>query len=296
MSNFLRQTCGLAAATIVLLASGALAQEQPAAPASAQNSAPADAPATATASESTSELAKKLQNPIGDLISFPFQSNTNFSYGPNKGTQELLNIQPVIPFHIGDKWNIITRTILPLVWQPSLAPAPSVPFGTAPVTFSAFLSPAVPSHGWLWGVGPVTQIPLASSPTLGSNVWGLGPTGVLVYMSGPWVAGVLVNNVWSLGGDAGPFGGRYDNFLAQPFVNFNMKGGWYVGTSPLATANWLKAGNEAWIVPIGGNIGRVMRLSKKMPPINLSMGAYANVVHPTFGPTWQLRTQLTAIF
>ena len=102
---------------------------------------------------SASDLAKKLQNPIGDLYSFPFQSNTNFNYGPNKGTQENLNIQPVIPIHINKDWNVIVRAILPLIWQPSLEPAHTVPFGTGPTVLSGFLSPANPYHGWVWGVG-----------------------------------------------------------------------------------------------------------------------------------------------
>jgi hypothetical protein len=97
-------------------------------------------------------LAKKLQNPIGDLYSFPFQNNTNFNYGPHKGTQDILNVQPVIPIHINEDWNIITRTILPLIWQPSLQPAQTVPFGTGPTTFSAFLSPSQPVNGWLWAL------------------------------------------------------------------------------------------------------------------------------------------------
>src|SRR5690242_15558235 len=91
--------------------------------------------------ESATELAKKLQNPVGDLISVPFQNNTNFRFGPNKGTQDILNIQPVIPIHVTPEWNVITRTILPLIWNPSLQPAQTVPFGTGPTTFSAFLSP-----------------------------------------------------------------------------------------------------------------------------------------------------------
>jgi len=270
----------------------AVAQQTPA-------STAADNPASGAAGDDVTDLAKKLQNPIGNLISVPFQSNTNFSVGPGKGTQEIVNIQPVIPLHITPDWNIITRTILPLVWSPSYQPLTSVvPFGTGPITFSSFLSPSQTKHGWLWGVGPVTQIPVASSASLGSNVWGLGPTGVLVYSMGPWVTGVLVNNVWSLGGESGPGTDRnkYNNFLMQPFVNFNMKGGWYVGTSPILTANWLTTGNNAWTIPIGANVGRVMRFGKKAPPINLSMGAYANVVHPEFGSTWLLRTQVTAIF
>ena len=97
---------------------------------------PASAPSEASA------LAEKLQNPIADLISLPFQNNTNFNVGPNKGTQDILNIQPVIPIHINEDWNVITRTILPLVWSPSFQPVAAVPpFGLSPITFSAFLSP-----------------------------------------------------------------------------------------------------------------------------------------------------------
>ncbi len=171
---------------------------------------------TDSGNASASNLAKKLQNPIGDLYSFPFQSNTNFNYGPNKGTQENLNIQPVIPIHLNKDWNVIVRAILPLIWQPSLEPAHTVPFGTGPTVLSAFLSPAIPTDGWLWGVGPVVQLPTSSSATLGSNVWGAGPTAVLVYMKGPIVTGALVNNIWSFGGTSGPSGTKYNNFLILP--------------------------------------------------------------------------------
>ena len=216
----------------------------------------ADKPADASGGDTASDLAKKIQNPIGDLYSVPFQGNTNFGVGPHNGTQEILNIQPVIPFHITDDWNIITRTILPVVWNPDMSPLPSKDFGTSATTFSAFLSPRNPTDGWLWGVGPVVQIPTASSPLLGSSIWGGGATGVLVYMKGPWVVGVLVNNVWSLGGTSGRFGTSYNNFLTQPFINYNFGAGWYVTTSPIVTANWETPGTK-WTVPVGGGVGRV---------------------------------------
>ena len=142
-------------------------------------------PPDASSADDATALAKKLQNPIGDLYSFPFQNNTNFNAGPHKGTQDILNVQPVIPIHINEDWNVITRTILPLVWQPSFQPAQTVPFGTGPTTFSAFLSPTNPTNGWLWGVGPVVRVADDQQQDLGSNVWGGGPTGVLVYMNGP---------------------------------------------------------------------------------------------------------------
>ena len=206
---------------LIALSAGLLALSVLAVDASAQSATPGPPPADPSDNDATA-LAKKLQNPIGDLYSFPFQNNTNFSTGPNKGTQDILNIQPVIPIHINEDWNVITRTILPLIWQPSLQPAQTVPFGTGPTTFSAFLSPSNPTNGWLWGIGPVIQIPTISNKSLGSNVWGGGPTGVLVYMKGPWVAGVLANNVWSFGGTSGRGGTRYNTFLTQPFVELQF--------------------------------------------------------------------------
>jgi hypothetical protein len=245
--------------------------------------------------DTASALAKKLQNPIGDLYSFPFQNNTNFNTGPHNGTQDILNVQPVIPIHINADWNVITRTILPLIWQPSLEPAHTVPFGTGPTTFSAFLSPHNPTNGWLWGLGPVIQVPTISDKTLGSPVWGGGPTGVLVYMKGPWVAGVLANNVWSFGGTSGRGGSSYNMFLTQPFVNYNFGEGWYVGTSPIITANWLTSGDHAWTLPVGANVGRVVKIGGKLP-VNFSLGAYYNALRPEYGSTWQWRTQVTLIF
>jgi hypothetical protein len=245
--------------------------------------------------DDTTELAKKLQNPIGDLYSIPFQNNTNFNAGPNKGTQDILNIQPVIPIHINEDWNVITRTILPVVWNPSLQPAQSVPFGLAPTSFSAFLSPKNPVDGWVWGVGPIAELPTITSKTLGSNVWGLGPAVVVVKLAGPIVTGVLVNNVFSLGGTSGPGGTRYSLFTVNPFFNYNFGEGWYVGTSPIITANWQTSGNNAWTLPVGADIGRVIKIGGKLP-VNFQIGAYYNALRPQFGPTWQLRTQVTLIF
>ncbi len=272
-----------------LLSTGAHAQS-PAQPATVRVDAPDD-----DSEGSATELAKKLQNPIGDLYSFPFQSNTNFNSGPHKGTQEILNVQPVIPIHINQDWTVITRTILPLIWQPSLSPTHTVPFGTGPTSFSAFVSPANPINGWIFGAGPVIQAPTISDKTLGSPVWGGGPTAVVVYMKGPWVAGALANAVWSFGGTSGTGGTSYNSLLVQPFVNYNFGGGWYVNTGPIITAAWPALRDKAWTVPVGGGFGKVVRIGGKLP-VNLSLGAYYNAVRPQYGATWQLRTQVTLIF
>jgi hypothetical protein len=272
------------------LSSGAHAQPEPA------SSPPAVRLGTEEQSDDeATALAKKLQNPIGDLYSFPFQGNTNFGTGTKGGTQEILNVQPVIPIHINDDFTVITRTILPLVWQPSFQPAHTVPFGTAPTEFSAMLSNANPIDHWVFGAGPIFGVPTASDKTLGSSVWGAGPEAVAVYMHGPWVAGLLVNNLWSLGGTSGPRGTQYTKFLIEPFVNYNFGGGWYVFTAPEFTASWPAAGNHAWTVPFGGGGGKVIKLFDKLP-VNLQLGAFYNAVRPSYVGSWSLRTQVTFIF
>ena len=243
--------------------------------------------------ESDSELARQLQNPVGDLISFPLQNNVNFGYGPRGGTQNVLQLQPVIPFHITDDWNLITRTVIPVVWNPDASPIPTVPAGTAPTSFTAFLSPKHDVHGWLWGAGPVVQIPTISTTTLGSSVWGGGPSAAVVWSGGPWVAGALANNIWSFGGTHGPSGNSYNTFLFNPFAAYNLDDGWYLSTGPNITANWQIPGTK-WTVPIGGGGGRVFRIGAL--PVDLSVGAYYNIVKPEIAGRWQLSTSLTLVF
>ena len=249
---------------------------------------------SSTSAAGDSDLAKKLQNPIGDLISVPFQNNLNFGVGPHNGAQDVLNIQPVIPFHLNDNWNLITRTILPLVWSPSNEPGHSVPFGLAPTTITAFLSPREPTNGWLWGAGPITQIPTATDSSLGSSVWGLGPAAVIVKTTGPIVAGVLVNNVFSLGGTPGPAGTSYSLMTINPFFNYNFAGGWFVGSVPIITANWNGPGTK-WTLPVGVQGGRLIKVGGTLP-VNMLLGAYYNAIRPTYGATWQIRAQIALIF
>jgi hypothetical protein len=295
-----RLTVGLVFAGLAAgLATGRIALAQLVQPSSTPqlqvNLPPQPPPGADAAEPSATELAEKLENPIGDLYNVPFQNNTNFNVGPHSGTQDILNIQPVIPIHATPDWNIITRTILPLVWSPSFQPGASVPpFGLGPTTFSAFLSPSKTVDGWLWGVGPIVQLPTISNKTLGSNVWGAGPAFVIVRTIHPWVYGALINNVFSFGGTSGPAGTKYSLLTLQPFLNYNLGDGWFISTSPIITSNWL-TGGEHWTLPVGANAGRLIKLGGKLP-VNLLVGAYYNALRPTGGGTWQLRTQIAIIF
>ena len=127
------------------------------------------------------------------------------------------------------------------------------------------------------------------------ELWGAGPEAVAVYIHGPRVAGLLVNNIWSLGGTSGLGGTQYDKFLIEPFANYNFGGGWFVFSDPEFTANWPASGNHAWTVPIGGGGGKVVKLFGKLP-VNFQLGAFYNTVRPDYFGAWTLRTQVTLIF
>jgi hypothetical protein len=236
-------------------------------------------------------LAKATQNPVSDLISIPFQNNFNFGVGPNKVVQYILNVQPVIPIHITEDWNLITRTILPTINQPSPAPGIRSAFGLGDLNPSVFLSPAKPG-ALIWGVGPTATFPTATDSALGSGKWSAGPSVVLLTVQGHWVGGALANNQWSFAG----WGQRNVNaMLIQPFVNYNLPKGWYLTTSPIITADWNANSDNRWTVPIGGGFGKIQKFGKL--PINLQLTGYYNIEKPDLlGARWQLRAQAALLF
>jgi len=246
---------------------------------------------------SAEDLAKIAQNPVGNLISVPFQENAYFNVGPLDRTQNVLNIQPVIPISIGDDWNIITRTILPIISQPAFTPNGSRINGIGDLQISAFLSPAKPG-AWIWGVGAITQLPTHSNDLLGNNNAGLGPTAVFLHLEhgSPWVYGVLANNVWSVGNSGNPLSdsSKYNNGLIQPFVNYNFEGGAYLTSSPILTVNWEARGSQQWSVPMGAGVGKIFKLGKL--PVNTSLSGYYYVVRPDYSPNWNIRFQVQLMF
>ena len=242
------------------------------------------------AGEATEDLAKQSQNPIANLVSVPFQSNTNFNAGPFNRTQEVLNIQPVVPMSISADWNMISRTIVPVISQPNPIFDGNTN-GIGDITQSLFFSP-VHSGALIWGAGPVFTVPSATDPIVGTGHVLLGPTVVLLTTPGHWVIGVLANNQWSVGGN--PLRPAVNTFLAQPFLNYNMAHGWYLTTAPIMTANWLAASGQQWTVPIGGGFGRVFKIGDQ--PVNASIAGYYNVINPVGAPDWQIRASLALLF
>jgi len=239
-------------------------------------------------------LAKAAQNPVADLVSVPMQLNMNFGTGPEDDVQLVLNIQPVLPFSLNDGWNLITRTIIPLISQPDFGVYPKRENGLGDIQFSAFLSPKEVKGGLVWGAGAIVQLDSATDDRLGQGAWGVGPTAVVLKLGNPWVYGALVNNVWSVSEDASR--GKVNQFLLQPFVNYNFPSspGRYLTFAPIITANWEAESSEQWLVPIGLGIGQITRFGKQ--PVNLQSSVYANVVRPDMAPEWQIRLQLQLMF
>jgi hypothetical protein len=250
------------------------------------------AASAAHAELSSEELAKIAQNPVGNLISVPFQNNLNLNAGPYERGQDILNIQPVIPIDVNADWNIITRTILPVISQPGVAPNQGRTFGIGDLQITAFLSPANPG-AWIWGVGAITQLPTHSDPLLGNNNTGFGPSFVVLHLEkgSPWVYGALANNLWSSNNSTAP---SYSNGLLQPFLNYNFKGGAYLTSSPIITMDWQAKGSNRLTVPVGGGVGKIFHLGRL--PVNTQLASYYNVVRSEFAPNWQIRAQFQFMF
>lgn len=237
---------------------------------------------------SDEELRKAAQNPMADLISFPIQNNTNFRYGPLEKTQNVTNIQPVVPFHLTEDWLLITRTIVPLIYQPEFISGQGSKYGLGDINLSLFVGPKKPGS-LIWGAGPVFLFPTATHDRLGSKKWGAGPAAVGLTMYGPWVFGALVQNIWSFAGD----NDRPDvnQMLIQYFINYNLPKGWYLSSAPIITANWKADSRDRWTIPVGGGFGRLFRIGKL--PVNMQLQAFYNVEKPdNLGPDWTLRFQV----
>ncbi len=158
-------------------------------------------PATVFAQDDSADLAKKLSNPVAAMISVPFQFNYDEGYGPNDGDRLTLNIQPVIPISLNDEWNVISRTILPVIWQNDIAGDSGEQTGLGDITQSLFFSPKHPGpSGIIWGVGPAFLVPTGTDDLLGTGKWGAGPTAVVLKQMGGWTVGGLANHIWSFAG------------------------------------------------------------------------------------------------
>ena len=235
------------------------------------------------------ELAKQLSNPVASLISVPIQSNLDFGVGPQDGTRWTTNIQPVIPLSISQDWNLISRTILPVIDQQGLTTGgTSDVFGLGDTTQSLFFSPKNPEP-FIWGVGPALLVPTATDDLLGTNQWAAGPTAVILKQMDGWTFGALANQLWDFAGESSA--SSVNSLYMQPFVSYTTHKATSITLNTETSYDWM---NDQWNVPINLLVSQVIKIHEQ--PIQLFVGGRYYVETPTNGPEWGLRFGLTFLF
>jgi hypothetical protein len=247
-----------------------------------------DQPKPAPSADEAAELAKKLANPIASLISVPFQNNTYYGIGSLKGTQNVLNVQPVVPIKLSDNLNLITRYIIPIVTQYNLTSEGASQSGLSDATLSAFFSPSHTKNGVTWGVGPAFLVPIATDSLLGTGKFGVGPTAVILKQANGFTYGALANQIWSVAGSADR--SAVSQLFIQPFFTYNWKSGAGIGIVGSITQNWETKTNSTTItVPFSG----ITKFGKQI--VQLAVGPQFPVSgNPIASFGW--RAQLTLIF
>jgi hypothetical protein len=288
----LRTTLRAMALAVTILLSLSLWAQDSQQPAASQQSAGQPTPAGEdSAAAAEAKLEKDVQNPVSELITLPLQNNTNFEYGPYDRTQNVLDIQPVIPINLNEHWMLKSRTILPVSWQPYANQNSGGEFGLGDTTQTFFLAPRG-DRKLIWGIGPALVIPTATNTALGQGKFSMGPSVLALSQPGHWTIGALINNVWSVTGS----GSRppVNLMQLQAFVTYQMKKGWYVATSPILEANWRAASGNVWLVPVGGGIGRITKMGSQ--PINVTAQFYGNALYPAGSSPWSMRLQFDLLF
>jgi len=245
------------------------------------------------AEDEEAELVKKSLNPVASLISFPVQNNWDFGIGPAHALRFTSNVQPVIPVSISTDYNLIIRTILPIIYAESPVKGGLDHHGLGDTTQSFFLSPKEPVRGWILGAGPVLYYPTATDGALGAEKYGAGPTFVVLKQESGWTVGMLANHIWSVMGN--PDRSNVSSSFLQPFVGYSTKTYTTFLVNTESTYNWetLK-----WTVPINLLLTQMLKVGGQ--PISLQLGYRYYADNPNnrndIGPDWGIRFAVTLLF
>lgn len=239
--------------------------------------------AWAQPSSEDAELAKELQNPVADLITLPLEFRLDVSAG-NK-LRYTLNIQPVIPFELGPNLVLISRTILPIIYDEATDNDQRSHAGLGDASQSFFFAPKQPVNGWIYGVGPALRLPTATARALGDGVWGAGPTAVALRQDDAWTYGMLASHIWSF---AGRSGSTVNATSLQPFLAYTAASLTTIGLGSESAYDWE---TRQWLVPLDVTISQLVRFGGT--PVELALGGRSYLHRPDGGPNWGIKLGIT---
>lgn len=236
------------------------------------------------------ELQKKLENPVANMISVPFQNNWDFGIGPANAMLYTLNVQPVVPFELSKDWNLITRTIVPYIYAESPVEGGDNKSGLGDITQSFLLSPVKPVSGWILAGGPILRYPTATDDALGGEKWGAGPQVLALQENAGWTYGALASHLWSFAGNDSR--SELNETSLKPFLSFAFKKTHTtVGVNSDSSYDWEA---HEWTVPISLRVGQLIRIGKQ--PVKLGLSAKYYAERPDGGPDWGMQFEVTLPF
>ena len=237
---------------------------------------------------SVEDIRKLKQNPVSGLRSVFLQNTVGTTNGD---PIDVFSVQPVWPFRLGADWKLITYTIVPFVHLPPIRGNDSVD-GLGNILFNGYFAPEKSDGPITWGIGPAVDLPTRTDSALGSNRVSLGPAALVYGVAGPFSAGLVLQNIWSVGGHGA---NRVNALGAQYIFNYNLPKGWYLESNSTIEADWTASDSDRWTVPVGAGFGRVFQIPWSKLFYSASIQGFDNVVRPDGAPVWTVIAQLQII-